>query len=156
MPTPSVCQHLSDPSDFGLENWPRGSTGGTEVRVYPAECGEQLGRDPWKIGSSKSLVLKSFSGEGTLWDSSLPVSPPPLPLPQEKHLPAKVRNLTNEIMPALLTNTLQELVFVAQQGTWDISILKLYALGLKSQNFFVNQLLCRSKLHAKLPTSTRT
>ena len=29
-----------------------------EVRVHPAECGEQLGRDPSKIGSSKSLVLK--------------------------------------------------------------------------------------------------
>ena len=60
--------------------------------MYPAECGEQLGTDPSKIGSSKSLVLKSFSGEGTLWDSSLPVSltlwdtpalfTPPLPLPQ--------------------------------------------------------------------------
>ena len=46
----------------------------TEVRVYRAECSEQLGRVPSKIGSSKSLVLKSFSGEGTLWDSSLPVS----------------------------------------------------------------------------------
>ena len=64
--------------------------------VYPAECGEQLGTDPSKIGSSKSLVLKSFSGEGTLWDSSLPVSltlwdtpalfTPPLPLPQRKTL----------------------------------------------------------------------
>ena len=49
-----------------------GKYGCTEVRVYPAECGEQLGTDPSKIGSSKSLVLKSFSGEGTLWDSSLP------------------------------------------------------------------------------------
>ena len=69
-----------------------GKYGCTEVRVYPAECGEQLGTDPSKIGSSKSLVLKGFSGEGTLWDSSLPVSltlwdtpalfTPPLPLPQ--------------------------------------------------------------------------
>ena len=42
--------------------------------MYPAECGEQLGRDPSKIGSAKSLVLKRFSGEGTLWDSSLPIS----------------------------------------------------------------------------------
>ena len=60
--------------------------------MYPAECGEQLGRDPSKIGSSKSLVLKSFSGEGTHWDSSLLVSltlwdtpvlfTPPLPLPK--------------------------------------------------------------------------
>ena len=60
--------------------------------MYPTECGEQLGTDPSKIGSSKSLVLKSFSVEGTLWDSSLPVSltlwdtpalfTPPLPLPQ--------------------------------------------------------------------------
>ena len=59
--------------------------------MYPTECGEQLGTDPSKIGSSKSLVLKSFSGEGTLWDSSLPVSltlwdtpalfTPPLPEP---------------------------------------------------------------------------
>ena len=62
--------------------------------MYPTECGEQLGTDPSKIGSSKSLVLKSFSGEGTLWDSSLPVSltlwdtpalfTPPLPLPQPR------------------------------------------------------------------------
>ena len=69
-----------------------GKYGCTEVRVYPAECGEQLGRDPPKIGSSKSLVLKSFSREGTLWDSSLLVTltlwdtpvlfTPPLPLPQ--------------------------------------------------------------------------
>ena len=60
--------------------------------MYPAECGEQLGRALSKLGSSKFLVLKSFSGEGTLWDSSLPVSltlwdtpalfTPPLPLPQ--------------------------------------------------------------------------
>ena len=43
--------------------------------MYPAECDEQLGRDPSKIGSlDKSLVLKSSSGEGPLWDSSLPVS----------------------------------------------------------------------------------
>ena len=60
--------------------------------MYPAECGEQLGRDPSKFGSSNSLVLKSFSREGTLWDSSLLVTltlwdtpvlfTPPLPLPQ--------------------------------------------------------------------------
>ena len=60
--------------------------------MYPAECGEQLGRGPSKIGSSKSLVLRTFSGDGTLLDSSLPVSltlwdtpalfTPPLPLPQ--------------------------------------------------------------------------
>ena len=31
-----------------------------EVRVYRG-TGEQLGRDPWKFGSSKSLVLKNFS-----------------------------------------------------------------------------------------------
>ena len=34
-----------------------------------------LGRDPSKIGSSKSLVLKSFPREGTLWDSSPLVTP---------------------------------------------------------------------------------
>ena len=48
--------------------------GCTEVRVYPAECSEQLGRDPNKIGSSKSLVLKSFGVERTFWELSLPVS----------------------------------------------------------------------------------
>ena len=71
-----------------------GKYGRTVVRVYPAECGEQLGRGPLKIGSSKSLVLKSFWVERTFWDSSLPVSfthwdtpallTPPLPLPQVK------------------------------------------------------------------------
>ena len=76
------------------QNLATGKYGCTEVRVYPTECGEQLGTDPSKIGSSKSLVLKSFSGEGTLWDSSLPVSltlwdtpalsTPPLPLPRSK------------------------------------------------------------------------
>ena len=34
-----------------------------EVRVYLEECGEKLGRDPLKDGSSKSLVLMSFSGD---------------------------------------------------------------------------------------------
>ena len=34
-----------------------GKCGCAEVRVYPAECGEQLGRVPSKIGSSKSLLL---------------------------------------------------------------------------------------------------
>ena len=33
-----------------------------KVRVYPAECGEQLGRDPSKNGSSKSLVFKESVG----------------------------------------------------------------------------------------------
>ena len=72
-----------------------GKYGCTEVRMYPAECSEQLGRDPSEFGSSKSLVLKSFSGEGTHWDASLLVSltlwdtpvlfTPPLPLPQKVH-----------------------------------------------------------------------
>ena len=68
-----------------------GKYGCSKVQVYPGECGEQLGRDSLKNGSSKSLVLKSFwTGEGTLWDSSLlfaltlwdtPVlCTPPLPL----------------------------------------------------------------------------
>ena len=78
-----------------------GKYGCTEVRVYPAECGEQLGTDLSKVGSSKSLVLKSFPGEGTLWDSSLPVSltlwdtpalfTPPLLLPQS--LPEKKQGI---------------------------------------------------------------
>ena len=64
--------------------------------MYPAECGEQLGRDPLKFGSSESLVLKSFSGGGAHWDSSLLVSltlwgkpvlfTPPLALPQNSSL----------------------------------------------------------------------
>ena len=82
---------------YGKITLATGKYGCTEVWVYPAECGEQLGTDPSKIGSSKSLVLKSFSGEGTLWDSSLPVSltlwdtpalfTPPLPLPQLQKWP---------------------------------------------------------------------
>ena len=60
----------------------------TEVRVYHAECGEQLGRDPSKLGSSKSLVLMSFAGEGLLvslifWDTPV-LFTPPLPLPPTK------------------------------------------------------------------------
>ena len=51
-----------------------GKYGCRKVQVYPAECGEQLGRDSSKYGSSTSLVLKSFAGEGTLWDSSLLVA----------------------------------------------------------------------------------
>ena len=75
--------------------------------MYPEECGEQLGRDPSKIGSSKSLVLKRSSGEGTLWDSSLPVSltlwdtptlfTPPLPLPQLFPTLEPLRNLRNQM-----------------------------------------------------------
>ena len=42
-----------------------GKYGCRKVQVYPAECAEQLGRDPSKNGSSKSLVLEIFSGEGT-------------------------------------------------------------------------------------------
>ena len=41
------------------ESWPQGSTG---VQRY--------GCTHSKVGSSKSLVLKSFSGEVTHWDSS--------------------------------------------------------------------------------------
>ena len=45
-----------------------------KVRVYPAECGEQLGKEiPKKKGAPNPLFLKSFSEERTLWDSSLPV-----------------------------------------------------------------------------------
>ena len=54
--------------------WPRGSMGVQRYGVYPAECGEQLGRDSQKNGSSKSLVLKSFWVERTFWDSALLVS----------------------------------------------------------------------------------
>ena len=84
-------QNKIAPKSLQFQNLATGKYRWTEVRVYPAECGEQLGTDPSKIGSSKSVVLKSFSGEATLWDSSLPVSltlwdtpalfTPPLPLP---------------------------------------------------------------------------
>ena len=50
-----------------------GKYGCRKVRVY-SECGQQLGRDPSKFRSSRSLVLKGLSGEGALWNSSLPVS----------------------------------------------------------------------------------
>ena len=89
-----------------------GKYGCTEVRVYPAECGEQLGTDPSKFGSSKSLVLKSLPGEGTLWDSSLPVSltlwdtpalfTPPLPLRQDRQFVSKKGRIHLSIQKALL------------------------------------------------------
>ena len=90
---------------------PRGKYGCTEVRVYPAECGQQLGRDPSKIGSSKSLVLKSFSAEGTQWDSSLLVPltlwdtpalfTPVLPLPQISPSPGKGGEIAQNGVPAI-------------------------------------------------------
>ena len=42
------------------------------VRVYPTECGQQLGRDPLKNGGT---ILR-------LWDAPV-LCPPPLPLSQE-------------------------------------------------------------------------
>ena len=45
------------------------------VRVYPAECGQEFGTDALKSGNSKSLVLKSFLARehfGTRVPSSLP------------------------------------------------------------------------------------
>ena len=61
-----------------------------EVRMYPTECGQQLGRDPSRNWSFKSLVLKSFLGRehfGTrpCWSPSpfgIVLFTPPLPLPQ--------------------------------------------------------------------------
>ena len=40
----------------------KGRAKSAQVRVYPAECGKQLGRDPSKNGSSTSLVLRVFLG----------------------------------------------------------------------------------------------
>ena len=77
-----------------------------EVRVYRGmgvSCG--MRRTTWdrslKNWQLQILVLKSFSGEGTLWDSSLPVSltlwdtpalsTPPLRLPQS--LPEKKQGI---------------------------------------------------------------
>ena len=83
-----------------------GKYGCTEVLVYPAECGAQLGRDPWKIGSSKSLVFKNFSEEGTLWDSScqspsrfgmrLHFSHPHFPSPKHELIEKPVGGATNK------------------------------------------------------------
>ena len=42
----------------GPQHLATGKHGCREVRVYPTECGEQLGKDPSKNGSSKSLLLK--------------------------------------------------------------------------------------------------
>ena len=53
----------------------------TDVQVYPAECGQQLAKDPSKNGSSKSLVSKIFLVSLTLWDTPV-LSTPPLPLSQ--------------------------------------------------------------------------
>ena len=53
----------------------QGKYGCRKVRVYPTECGQQVGRDPSKNGNSKSLVLKTlFIGGNTLGlvPSSLP------------------------------------------------------------------------------------
>ena len=75
--------------------WPWGSMGwvyrGTGVSRGVWRTTWERSPKIWEL-QSKSLVLKSFSGEGTLWDSSLPVSltlwdtpalfTPPLPLPQ--------------------------------------------------------------------------
>ena len=53
-----------------------------KVRLYPTECGEQLGRDPSKHGSSKSLVLKSFFFPGREHFGTRPcLSPPHVGIP---------------------------------------------------------------------------
>ena len=68
-----------------------GKYGCRKVRVYPTECGEQLGRDPKKIWELQISYFEEFSGvERTFWDLSLLVSltlwdtpvlfTPPLPL----------------------------------------------------------------------------
>ena len=45
----------------------QGKYGCRKVRVYPTECGQQVGRGPSKNGNSKSLVLKTlFIGGNTL------------------------------------------------------------------------------------------
>ena len=51
-----------------------GKYGHRSVLVLPAECSQQLGRAPSKRQSSESLVLRVVSQDGTLCDSSLPVS----------------------------------------------------------------------------------
>ena len=72
--------------------WERGSGGGQRYRCIPRSAANNLGKIPLKNESSKSLVLKTFSGESTVWDSSLLVSltlwdtpvlcTPPLPFTQ--------------------------------------------------------------------------
>ena len=53
--------------------WPRVRV--RNVRVYPTECGQQLGRDPSKKWELRipcfELQRRAFSREGTLWDLSL-------------------------------------------------------------------------------------
>ena len=86
----------SSPGDVALSPWstlwPRGSTGVQRYGCILRSAANNLGEI-----SSKSLLLKSLSGEGTLWDSSLPASltlwdtpalfTPPLPLPQTLWVP---------------------------------------------------------------------
>ena len=68
-----------------------------------------LGEIPKKVGSSKSLVSKSFWVERTFWDSSLLVSltlwdtpilfMPPLPLPPKKYTKKDLKRVRFLLMP---------------------------------------------------------
>ena len=72
--------------------WRRGSTGVERYGCIPQSGANNLGEIPQKTGAPNPLFLKSFSGERTLWDSSLPIAltlwdtpvlcTPPLPLSQ--------------------------------------------------------------------------
>ena len=95
----------------------------TEVQVYPAECGEQLGRDPSEIGSSKSLVKGLFSRGlgGREHFGTRPCQSPsrfgirlhflrPLPLPKAYHLCAKANSPSfSEKSPSLPQNSVSSL-----------------------------------------------
>ena len=58
------------PRDFPRFSWPRGSMGVERYGRIPRSAANNLGRIP----TNWELILKSFSGEGTLWESSLLVS----------------------------------------------------------------------------------
>ena len=69
----------------GVLDLAMGKYGCRQVQVYPAECGEQLGRDPPQNenSNSKSLILKSFLGRDlsllvalTLRDTPVLYTPP--------------------------------------------------------------------------------
>ena len=52
----------------------RGSTGVERCGCIPQSAANNLGEIPQKMGAPIPLFLKSFSGERTLWDSSLLVT----------------------------------------------------------------------------------
>ena len=74
---PFGCQNrmLREAKPGGFQTLAKGKYGCTEVRVYPTECGEQLGTDPSKIGELQIPCFEEFFWGGNtlgLVPASLP------------------------------------------------------------------------------------